>query len=398
MKVNLLCDKLGIHHKNPMIDTDLNGIQLQQFKNQTSNYTGVHWNRNTKKWQAQLAHNKKRYGGYFDHEEHAAMKVNLLCDKYKIKRKNPMIDIDLNTTIQKIQNKTSIYTGVSWNRDKKKWETSLTYKKTKYYGGDFDNEEHAAMTVNLLCDEYEIKRKNSMIDIDLNTIPQKFKSQTSKYTGVSWNSNIKKWKSQLYHNKKEYHCGYFDNEKHAAMSVNLLCDEYEIKRKNPMIDLKLNAIKQVLQSTKVKNKTSKYIGVSWNKDANKWETSLTHKKTKYCGEYFDNEENAAMSVNLLCDKCKINRKNPEIYDVIQQKTKSKINQSKTKNIVKTEAERILNYECKDKCENNSDMKRQDDDDSVKESYKSQKRKQKENSIMVDEVKKEIRNDYTTENK
>jgi hypothetical protein len=79
--------------------------RLDRFKNQTSNYTGVHWNRNTKKWQAQLAHNKKRYGGYFDHEEHAAMKVNLLCDKYKIKRKNPMIDIDLDGIQQKTKPK-----------------------------------------------------------------------------------------------------------------------------------------------------------------------------------------------------------------------------------------------------------------------------------------------------
>jgi len=309
----------------------------------------------------------------------------------------------LNTILQHFKSQTSKYIGVSWNSNIKKWKTQLYHNKKEYHGGYFDNEEHAAMSVNLLCDEYEIQCKNPMIDIDLNTIPQQFKSQTSKYTGVSWNSNIKKWKTQLYHKKKEYHGGYFDNEEHAAMSVNLLCDEYEIKRKNSMIDIDLNTIPQVLQSTKVKNKTSKYIGVSWNKDSKKWETSLTHKKTKYCGEYFDNEENAAMSVNLLCDKCKIKRKNPEINikpdEVIQQneKTKSKINQSKKENIVKTEEDRIL-YEFKDKCENNY-IKRKDDDDSIKESYKSQKWKRKENSIMVDEViGEEIRNDYTTTEK
>jgi len=111
-----------------------------------------------------------------------------------------------------------------------------------------------------------------------------------------------------------------------------------------------------------------------------------------------------MSVNLLCDKCKIKRKNPEINikpdEVIQQneKTKSKINQSKKENIVKTEEAERIRYEFKDtECENNY-IKRKDDD-SIKESYKSQKRKRKENSIMVDEVKEEIRNDYTTtENK
>ena len=63
------------------------------------------------------------------------------------------------------QNKTSIYTGVSWNSDNKKWQTNLCHNGKQYYGGLFDNEEHAAMKINLLCDEFGIKRKNSTIDI-----------------------------------------------------------------------------------------------------------------------------------------------------------------------------------------------------------------------------------------
>ena len=40
---------------------------------------------------------KDYFGGYFDIEEHAAMKVNLLCDKIEIQRKNPMIIIEPDT-------------------------------------------------------------------------------------------------------------------------------------------------------------------------------------------------------------------------------------------------------------------------------------------------------------
>ena len=56
----------------------------------------VCWNRENKKWQTQLYHNRKKtyFGGYYDNEEHAAMKVNLLCDKYGIKRQNPTIIIE----------------------------------------------------------------------------------------------------------------------------------------------------------------------------------------------------------------------------------------------------------------------------------------------------------------
>ena len=43
-----------------------------------------------------MHHNKNNYhGGLFDKEEDAAMKINLLCDKCGIERKNPMIDIEL---------------------------------------------------------------------------------------------------------------------------------------------------------------------------------------------------------------------------------------------------------------------------------------------------------------
>ena len=48
------------------------------------------------------------------------------------------------------------------------------------------------------------------------------------------------------HNAKTYYGGYFDNEKYAAMKVNLLCDEFEIERKNPTIYIKPDRIHQVI--------------------------------------------------------------------------------------------------------------------------------------------------------
>merc|ERR1712034_28248 len=93
------------------------------------------------------------------------MSVNLLCDKCDIERKNPTIIIKPDV-IYKLKTKTSIYNGVSWNKNKKKWQAQLTHNKNKYYGGIFDNEEHAAMSVNLLCDKYEEERKNPTIIIE----------------------------------------------------------------------------------------------------------------------------------------------------------------------------------------------------------------------------------------
>ena len=79
----------------------------------------------------------------------------------------------------------------------------------------------------------------------------KLTHSTSKYNGVSWSKNKNKWQAQLAHNKKRYHGAYFDNEKHAAMSVNLLCDKCEIERKNPTIIIKPDVIYKVMYSLSI---------------------------------------------------------------------------------------------------------------------------------------------------
>ena len=75
------------------------------------------------------------------------------------------------------------------------------------------------------------------------------KNQTSKYKGVCWSKDRKKWRVDLMHtDKKQYFGGYFDNEEHAAMKVNLICDKYGKKRKNPMIKIGPDAIQKVTHS------------------------------------------------------------------------------------------------------------------------------------------------------
>ena len=64
-----------------------------------------------------------------------------------------------------VPNSTSLYNGVCWDKDCKKWQAQLRHKRKNYYGGLFDNEEQAAMKINLLCDKIEIKRRNPTIEI-----------------------------------------------------------------------------------------------------------------------------------------------------------------------------------------------------------------------------------------
>ena len=80
-----------------------------EVQNPTSDYAGVSWIAG--KWQAELLQDKKKYyGGLFDNEEDAAMKVDELCDQFCMKLcdklcaedKNLRNNINLNKTMQVI--------------------------------------------------------------------------------------------------------------------------------------------------------------------------------------------------------------------------------------------------------------------------------------------------------
>ena len=55
-------------------------------------------------------------------------------------------------------------------------------------------------------------------------------NRTSKYIDVFWNKTFNKWEVQFAHNEEIYYpryCRFFELEKHAAMMVNLLCEEFQ---------------------------------------------------------------------------------------------------------------------------------------------------------------------------
>ena len=74
---------------------------------------------------------------------------------------------------------------------------------------------------------------------------------------MSWNSGNKKWQTYFRHDGKQNYGGCFDNEEHAAMRVNLLCDEHGIIRKNLTIDEKTNVIQKVVYTLFIIHKKNK---------------------------------------------------------------------------------------------------------------------------------------------
>ena len=65
-----------------------------------SNYTGVSWHSQNRKWLAQLClgSQTKIFGGLFFDEREAAKKVNNLCDEYDVEYKNPELVLE-NTNV-----------------------------------------------------------------------------------------------------------------------------------------------------------------------------------------------------------------------------------------------------------------------------------------------------------
>jgi len=97
------------------------------------------------------------------------------------------------------------------------------------------------------------------------------KDGSSKYVGVNWNNQNKKWVSQITINGKQNHLGYFNSEQEAAKYYQdaLICVEEgrveDIKFKKP-------------------NFSSKYVGVHWYKPSKKWMSQIViNGKQKYLG-------------------------------------------------------------------------------------------------------------------
>merc|ERR1712034_33130 len=162
-RVNQLCEEFGIPLYNSGISTVPD--QKLQKKQRTSQYKGIYWHGERRKWSVQLRlkGGKTKCGGNFEDEMDAAKKVNELCEKLGIPLQNPEISGIQSQQYQK-KEKTSQYKGVSWHKRTRKWFVRIYPKEQKQkYGGYFQDELDAAKRVNQLCEELEIPLLNPEI-------------------------------------------------------------------------------------------------------------------------------------------------------------------------------------------------------------------------------------------
>ena len=117
----------------------------------------------------------------------------------------------------------------------------------------------------------------------------------SKFVGVSWDKQMKKWQAQIQIDGKCKHLGYFHDEKEAACKYDEQAALLNKPVNFPQHEGQEQAVKMRKDRSKVPDvmRRSKFVGVNWSKQNKKWKAQIKiNDKKKYLG-YFDDEKEAA---------------------------------------------------------------------------------------------------------
>lgn len=124
------------------------------------------------------------------------------------------------------------------------------------------------------------------------------RESTSRFKGVSWCSGkrVKCWQAGLMVNGKTISIGRFQTEEAAAYAWN----QEAIKRQGEFACLNTLSDQEIsiaLSHPSKKVKTSKFIGVSFRKDNNKWRAEIKINKKSYRLGLFTTEQEASQAYN-----------------------------------------------------------------------------------------------------
>jgi phage anti-repressor protein len=234
--------------------------------------------------------------------------------KLQIKQENKEI---CKRNAQQFTNKTGNYKGVCWVIEKGKWKAELKKSYTISFLGYFESELEAAKAYNdyatylnkTTTDNYSLNNIENYIS-NPRDIPSKNKElqleyKSSKYNGVSYNSQRKYYVASIKFNKKTYNLGHHINENECAIFYNQQAlyfnnnfhTAYVLNDIPNYITIAKNIYKDI-QDNKISAKSSKFYGVTLNKKNNKYRSLLVHNKKQINLGFFTDEIDAAKAYNI----------------------------------------------------------------------------------------------------
>lgn len=228
--------------------------------------------------------------------------------------------------------RTGEYKGANFSIEKNKWKAELKLDNKNYFLGYFDTEIEAGKAYNQYAlylnetteNNYMLNEIEGYITVAKN-IPEDTKERlleekSSKFNGVSYDNKRKYYVVSIKMNGKSYHLGHHLNEVECGKIYNQQAlyfnnhnnTKYTLNDIPGYITVEKN-IYEELQNSKQYNKTSKYSGVTFNKQKNKYMAYLVYHKKRITIGFFTDEKEAAREYNKKAEE--LNQQHNTTYKI-----------------------------------------------------------------------------------
>ena len=280
-----------------------------KYLGRSSKYLGVGWHKRDKKWRVNIkVGGKMKSLGNFADEIAAARAYDAFVIAEKL---NKPLNFPGDPVAKKhavVSSKPSHFRGVFWNKSRKKWEVKIRVDGKCQHIGYVEDEIEAAHAYDAYAIANGIDTPRNLPDEDddgvvteaarVRAAPKKRKnaaSKTSRFRGVSWSKQNKKWMVYINIVGKKKYIGHFADEIEAAhvYDAYAIANGIDTPRNFPneaedAVVAEAERGRAAKKQKKAASKSSRFRGVCWDKQCKKWKVFIrVEGKSKSIGLFAD---------------------------------------------------------------------------------------------------------------